>query len=96
MHRLQYNKKEYDTLLEYLGPLPHYSIAYLTMALESITEDPTTDYDHKQLYVAIKNNTQQSIWQTIYHTPLHDIPLLINSENPTVQAIVKWRLAIAR
>jgi len=108
MHRLQYSEKELDILKGYLNPtldpngyIGNWApIATIAIDLYNILnlrgEDLDTLYGHKYLYDAVKENIPQRHWQTMYHIPLKEMPLLINHKDPLIVAIAKWRLSIAR
>lgn len=103
MRRLQFSKEEFVVLEGHLNSLynankhPYLWLANdLLQVLYSVPAGSCTSYEHKWIYESIRNATIERIWQVIYHTPLEDIPLLINDKHPVVVAIALWRLEIAR
>lgn len=111
MRRISFSKAEYDLLYDRLQPvaelerapdtptIDRYAAQYATdmsKALKSIHQDPATEYESRQICESMKHNTVPRYSQVIYHTPLKNMPLLINHEDPLMRAIALWRLEIAR
>lgn len=90
--KIQEIRKLYSKLLA-----PRINSSYLVAALCFTLEhkDPGRFYRYlKETYS--DTYITKHVFDTIYHTPLNKIPLLINDKDTTVKVIARWRLELGR
>lgn len=111
MRRISFSKAEYDLLYDRIQPVAALETAsvssimdryaaqdaqLISIILKSIHQNPVSEYESRQICERMKQHTTTRYPQMIYHTPLKNMPLLINHEDPLIRAIALWRLEIAR
>lgn len=97
---IEYNKYSREDLLILLGildPMPYLAVRHLALDCKVACKQCDKEVAETFFNYTLHSHatTRDQLW-LLYHEPIDNVPLYVNDKDPTVTAIAKWRLRIAK